>query len=42
LGGDYAFDPVINRAVAVHSAGILEMLSKIYGADRIVKDLTTH
>jgi len=40
LGGDYAFDPVVNRAVAVHSAGILEMLSKIYGADRIVNDLT--
>jgi hypothetical protein len=42
LGGDYTFDPKVSRAVAVHSAGILEMLSKIYGADRIVNDLTRH
>jgi hypothetical protein len=27
------------RAVGVHSAGILEALSKIYGADRIVKEI---
>ncbi|MET0591450.1 MAG: S46 family peptidase [Polyangiaceae bacterium] len=39
LGGDYGFDEVKNRAVAVHSAAILEALGKIYGADRIVREL---
>jgi hypothetical protein len=28
------------RAVGVHSAGILEALARIYGADRIVKEIT--
>ena len=41
LGGDYAYDPKNNRAVAVHSAGIIEALSQIYGAARIVAELTT-
>jgi hypothetical protein len=40
LGGDYAFDPSVNRAVAVHSAGILEILNNVYGAGRIVNDIT--
>ena len=39
LGGDYGFDGTVNRAVAVHSAGILEALRKVYGADRIVHDI---
>ena len=39
LGGDYGFDESKNRAVAVHSAAILEALAKIYGADRLVKEL---
>jgi hypothetical protein len=39
LGGDYGFDEAKNRAIAVHSAAILETLSKIYGAERIVKEL---
>lgn len=29
-----------SRAVGVHSAGIVEALSKVYGADRIVKEIT--
>jgi Peptidase S46 len=29
-----------SRAVGVHSAGILEALSKIYGAERIVREIT--
>jgi type III secretion protein N (ATPase) len=33
------FDETVNRAVAVHSEGILDALSKIYGADRIVNEL---
>jgi hypothetical protein len=40
LGGDYGFDPRVNRTVAVHSAAILEALAKIYRADRLVKELT--
>ena len=39
LGGDYGFDPAVNRAVAVHSAGILEALDKIYGATRLLEEL---
>ncbi len=39
LGGDYGFDPAKNRAVAVHSASIVEALSKIYAADRLIKEL---
>ncbi len=39
LGGEYGFDERVNRAVAVHSAGILEALAKIYGAQRLVREL---
>jgi hypothetical protein len=39
LGGDYGFDEARNRAVAVHSAALLEALSKVYGAERVVKEL---
>src|SRR4029077_13131707 len=39
LGGDFAYDPKDNRAVAVHSAALLEALEKIYGANRIVSEL---
>ncbi len=39
LGGDYGFDPAVNRAVSVHSAALTEALSKIYGASRIVDEL---
>jgi Peptidase S46 len=39
LGGDFGYDPVLNRAVAVDSAGILEALSKVYGAQRLVDEL---
>jgi hypothetical protein len=40
LGGDYGFDGTKNRAVAVHSSAIVEALGKIYGADRLVKELS--
>lgn len=40
LGGDYGFDPVLNRTVAVDSAALLEALAKVYGATRIVEELT--
>ena len=39
LGGDYGFDEKLNRAVAVHSAAIVEALSKVYGAQRLVDEL---
>jgi hypothetical protein len=39
LGGEYGFDPALNRAVAVHSAAILQALDRIYGARRIVDEL---
>jgi V8-like Glu-specific endopeptidase len=35
LGGDYAFDARVNRAVAVHSAALLEALDKVYDARRV-------
>lgn len=41
LGGDYGFDKEVNRTVAVHSAAILEALDKVYGAKRIVDELTS-
>ncbi len=40
LGGDYGFDESVNRAVAVHSAALLEALDKIYGAKRVVDELS--
>jgi V8-like Glu-specific endopeptidase len=39
LGGDYGYDPVLNRAVAVDSAVLLEAMDKVYGATRLVKEL---
>jgi hypothetical protein len=39
LGGDYGFDPAVNRAVAVTSNAILEALEKVYGATRLVNEL---
>jgi hypothetical protein len=39
LGGEYGFDAAVNRAVAVHSRAIVEALTRIYGATRIVDEL---
>jgi hypothetical protein len=39
LGGDYGFDPAVNRTVAVHSSALIEALQKIYRAQRIVDEL---
>jgi hypothetical protein len=39
LGGDYGFDPALNRAVAVDSRAILHSLDKVYGATRLVNEL---
>ena len=37
---DYIYTEDEARAVAVHSAGIMEALRNVYGADRLVKELT--
>ena len=39
LGGDFGYESTQNRAIAVHSTGIIEALKKIYGADRLVSEL---
>jgi hypothetical protein len=39
LGGNYGFDETVNRAVAVHSEGLITALDKVYHADRIVQEL---
>ena len=39
LGGEYGFDEAVNRTVAVHSAALIEALSKVYGAQRLVDEL---
>ncbi|HXQ22585.1 MAG TPA: S46 family peptidase, partial [Candidatus Acidoferrales bacterium] len=39
LGGDYGFDPVQNRAVAVAVGALRAALAKVYHADRIVEEL---
>ena len=39
LGGDFGFDPAVNRAVAVNVGALREGLAKVYHADRIVAEL---
>jgi hypothetical protein len=39
LAGDYVYDGTRNRAVAVHSAGIIEALRKLYGAGALADEL---
>jgi hypothetical protein len=39
LAGDYVYDGTKNRAVAVHSAAMIEGLRKIYGADALADEL---
>jgi hypothetical protein len=39
LGGDYAYDPKQNRAVAVDSRALLEGLQQVYDLDRIVTEI---
>lgn len=41
LPGDYIYLPERNRAVAVDSRGIVEALDDVFGADRLVLELTT-
>jgi hypothetical protein len=39
LGGNYWFDEKVNRCVGVHSEAIIQALSKVYGANRLVNEL---
>ena len=41
LPGDYIYVPDLNRSIAVDARGILEALEDIYGAARIVEELTS-
>ncbi|MGC2602635.1 MAG: S46 family peptidase [Rhodomicrobium sp.] len=40
LGGDFGFDPAVNRAVAVNVGALREALAKVYHADRLAAELT--
>lgn len=40
IAGSYWFDPALNRTVAVDTAIMLEALQKVYGADRLLRELT--
>jgi hypothetical protein len=39
LVGDYIYDVETNRTVAVHTAGMIEALRKLYGAQKLVDEL---
>jgi hypothetical protein len=39
LVGRFVFDDTANRTVSVHTAGMTEALAKLYGADRVLKEL---
>ncbi len=39
LAGDFVYDGMKNRAVAVYSAGIIGRLRKIYGVDTLADEL---
>jgi hypothetical protein len=40
IGGSFWFDPAKNRSIQVDSGGMLEALRTVYGADRLVAELT--
>jgi hypothetical protein len=39
LGGNYGYDPVLNRAVSVSTAAVSEALRKVYHADALANEL---
>ncbi len=39
LGGDYGYDPALNRSVAVSAAAVSEALRKVYHADALANEL---
>ena len=42
IGGDYWFDPVLNRTVAVSAAATTEALRTVYGAKALLAELGVH
>ena len=40
LVGDFVYDGAQNRAIAVHPAGMTEVLKKLYGAEKLVDELS--
>ena len=40
LGGDYGYDAATNRSVTVSTAAVTEALSKVYGQENLVRELT--
>ncbi len=40
LGGDYGYDPAVNRSVAVSAAAIAEALTKVYNDQALAKELS--
>ncbi len=41
LPGDFIYDPEVNRAVGVHSSGMLEAIKFIYKFDRLAEELVS-
>jgi hypothetical protein len=41
LAGSFVYDGSVNRAVAVHTAGMTEAMRKLYGAEALVEELLT-
>lgn len=41
LVGDFVYDGETNRSIAVHTAGMTEVLKKLYGADALLNELTS-
>jgi len=39
LAGDFVYEGARNRAVAVHSAGMMEALRKLYGANALADEI---
>lgn len=39
LGGNFAYDPQLNRSVSVSAAAISEVLAKVYGLDSLTEEL---
>jgi len=39
LGGNYGYDPALNRTVSVSAAAVSEALRKVYRADALADEL---
>ncbi|MFO0615220.1 MAG: S46 family peptidase [Polyangiaceae bacterium] len=39
LGGEFGYDPILNRAIAVTNTALVHALDKVYGAQRILDEI---